>query len=508
MLVDFSLRRYRSISALTLFLLVLLALQFGPSAFTRFFSTQHSLTHPNEALQDTHKVPHDKTPAVTSTSAISGPSHLADDSALLILPDYQQVPEESISCGERYGLRYLRTLGNNHVSYCTPDSASSLTCFRSRTAADGRIDSFCVGGPVSTDDNEKKFKLGCDLRELTGQEVASGVPRLGQLPSYWYGTGPHIVLNKFVKLDAGKASPPSNVDAPRKFTVLVQREEKTTNLWHSLMEIFSLYMSLDVLRMTRDPATGRAYFEDKNIEDTQILILDDHPEGPYYDLWTMFARKPMIRADNLSTFTSLDTENIILPLPGGSNTLWQGDWEVHACEHSELLRTFSQRVRDFYKIDNEPGPGDRSLVLTFIDRKEKRRLIDKGKYIESLKSKYPAIKIDLVDFAEFSFSEQLKIARQTDILVGVHGAGLTHGIFLPPGSTMVEIIPHTLKHKGFRNLAKLLNHHYYSCHTAEQSKGGDWQEDDVSLEEDRFMNLVELAVKSMYNRGLRNEDVT
>ena len=365
-----------------------------------------------------------------------------------------------------------------------------------------------MGGPVSTDENEKKFKLGCELRELIEQEIASGIPRLEQLPSSWYGTGPHIVLNKFVKLDAGKATPPSNVDRPRKFTVHVQREEKTTNLWHSLMEIFLLCMSLDVLRMTRDPATGRTYFVDKNIEDTQILILDNHPEGPYYDLWTMFARKPMIRADNISTLTSLNRENKILPLPGRSNTLWQGDWEVHACEHSELLPTFSQRVRAFYKIENEPGPGERPQVLTFIDHKEKRRLIDKEKYIESLKSKYPAIKIDFVDFAEFPFSEQLKIVRQTDILVGVHGAGLTHGIFLPPDSTMVEIIPHTLKHKGFWNLAKLLNHHYYSCHAAEQSEGGDPQEDDVSLEEDRFMNLVELAVKSMYNRGLQNEDVT
>lgn len=447
---------------------------------------------------------------MSSTSAIPGPSHSAEDDDLLVLPKYKQVPEETTYCAERYGLRYLQNLGNNHINYCTPDSISSLTCFRTQIDANGRVDTFCVGGPANTDINEKTFKLGCELRNLTGLEVASGAPNLEQLPGYWYGTGPQILLKKFVKLDAVKATRSNNVDAPRKFTILIQREGTISNLWHSMMEISALFMSLDVLRMARDPATGKAIFEDQNIESTQVLILDDYPEGPFYDLWTMFARNPIIRSNNISTFTSLDTENIILPLPGGSHPLWQGDWEVHACEQSELLRTFSRRVREFYKVDNEPGPGDRPLVLTFIDRKEKRRLVDKTKYTERLRSKYPAIRIDLVDFADVPFSEQLKIVRRTDILVGVHGAGLTHGIFLPPGSTMVEIIPYKFDHKGFRNLAKLLNHHYYSCHSAEHSmdgRNGNWQADDVYLEEDRFMNLIEVAVKSMYNRGLRNEDV-
>ena len=73
----------------------------------------------------------------------------------------------------------------------------------------------------------------------------------------------------------------------------------------------------------------------------------------------------------------------------------------------------------------------RQLVLTFIDRKEKRLLVNKEEYISNLKSKFPVVKIELVNFAAFSFAEQLRIVRCTDILVGVHGAGLTHGMFLP-----------------------------------------------------------------------------
>lgn len=82
--------------------------------------------------------------------------------------------------------------------------------------------------------------------------------------------------------------------------------------------------------------------------------------------------------------------------------------------------------------------------------------------------------------------------RRTDILVGVHGAGLTHG------------------YKGFRNLAKMLGHNYFSSHGVTHltnSTKGDWQFDDVYIEEDRFIDLMDLSVRSMYHRGLRDTDV-
>jgi protein O-GlcNAc transferase len=55
-----------------------------------------------------------------------------------------------------------------------------------------------------------------------------------------------------------------------------------------------------------------------------------------------------------------------------------------------------------------------------------------------------------------------------------------------------------------------LGHHYFSSHAATHPTNatkGDWQEDDIFIEEDRFMGLLEVAVKSMYNRGLLNDDV-
>jgi protein O-GlcNAc transferase len=172
---------------------------------------------------------------------------------------------------------------------------------------------------------------------------------------------------------------------------------------------------------------------------------------------------------------------------------------------------FTRRILDFHKINEEPLAEDRPLVLTFIDRNEKRLLVNHAECLETLKAKFPKVEIKAVNFATYSFAEQLKIVGNTDILVGVHGAGLTHGMSLPKGSTVVEILPPVVDHKGFRNMAKLLGHHYFSSHGIAprgQTSTGDWHYDDIFLEENRFMELMDVAIKSMYNRGLHNQDVS
>jgi protein O-GlcNAc transferase len=311
-------------------------------------------------------------------------------------------------------------------------------------------------------------------------------------------------------MNGDKERPKKAPAEPRNFSILIKRENSNYNVWHSLMEIFALYMTLDVLRMTPNSATQRTFFSTEDFANSQVVILDNLEDGPFFDLWTLFAKQPPIRLQDVSDATQINLENIIVPLPGGANPFWQGDWEPLSCDRSELLQTFSRRVLDFYMIGDDLGPEDRPLALTFIDRTTKRRLINQGPYIERLRAKYATFDIRVVDLAAMTFSEQLQIIRHTDILAGVHGAGLTHAMFLPPRSTVVEILPLGLKHKGFRNLAKKLDHNYFSSHAIEyhtDGSKGDWQSDDIFIEEERFMELLDVAVKSMYQRGLRNEDV-
>ncbi|OAX78660.1 hypothetical protein ACJ72_07031 [Emergomyces africanus] len=426
--------------------------------------------------------------------------------------DYNLASAQSEFCAERFDIQYLTNLVQTQTSYCDADSKSSMTCFHTQidSNGNGRVDSFCISGPATFDPGQKKFILDCSLRSLSDEELSQGVPNFAQFPQYWYQTGPKQIFNSFVRFDPPEKPPQNLPHGSRTFSILIKREDSRYNLFHSLMEIFSLALTLDVMKMARNQDTSLPFFMPEDFANAQVIILDDLLDGSYFDLWKLFAKQPTIRLKDISASAQINLDNIIVPLPGAANPLWQNHWQPLECEQSELLQTFAKRVLNFYNIRDDTLPGDRPLVLTFIDRKETRRLINQERYIERLKANFPSLDVNLVDMAVLPFSEQIQLVRRSDILAGVHGAGLTHGIFLPPRSTIAEILPPTLKHKGFRNLAGMMGHKYFSSHGTEHQINDtkkSWQADDVFIEEDRFMNLLELAVKSMYNRGLYNEDV-
>lgn len=424
------------------------------------------------------------------------------ENVLSLPPIYQPKPVQSMHCEERFGVQYLQNLSGSATSYCDAASASTLTCFDIVIDPKKRVDAFCVGGPVTIDKVQKKFQLDCETNDANTRLLRT-------LPKYWYRTGPSYILKNNIKFSPGRHISRRRASIePKKYGILVKREASNYNLWHSIMEVLSVHMTLDVLRMSKDPATNEPFFSPDLRENVQIIILDNFLDGPIFDLWSLYASTPPIR---MSEITDKHLDNVIVPLPGGSNPFWQGDWHQMSCQHSELLRVFSQRIFEFYNIEHTSNFNkEEPLAITFIDRRTKRKLINQDQYIERLKSELPHVDINVVDFATLSFKEQLRIVQDTDILIGVHGAGLTHEMFLQPGSTVVEILPPNVDHKGFRNLANQLGHRYFRTHgtkNTSSSEPSNWQEEDVFVEEDRFVELVRVAAASMYHRGSLDLDV-
>ena len=74
----------------------------------------------------------------------------------------------------------------------------------------------------------------------------------------------------------------------------------------------------------------------------------------------------------------------------------------------------------------------------------------------------PDVDAEVVDLARVEPKAQIERMRSARILVGQHGAGLLHMIWMPPGSTIVEIappLPPEVIHI-FERLAACLGHRY------------------------------------------------
>ncbi|KAI1108387.1 hypothetical protein F5Y14DRAFT_91171 [Nemania sp. NC0429] len=558
-------------------------------AFVFVVSTLMLLTMSRQ-LDLHHVLLQDVNPYLRPKPAGSASSPLPEvtEAATPLLAEYYSIPGAGETCS-RFSFTYLEQFRAHAASYCDSSSSARLTCFHRPSGFDGKTDSFCYAQGAVLDPQRGKFHLDCGLRQFSEQEKIDGLLPFDQLPAYWYETGPASIFSLAISVGEGQSlsvndeadhsgeverralpeeSQAAEVNAlatPPK-TVLLLKREGEGNPWHSFMEIFSTYMTFDILRMsTGDSGDMEPLFQHPHdSDDTQVVILDDRADGPYFDLWTLFSRKKPVRMKELVTdrYTIHDPTpvNLIVPLAGSSNPFWKDDDQAAQCTNSPILNVFSHRVLDFYRIEDTPfRPSNRPIIVTFVKRREFRRLQNQNYLFAELGRRNPHISVQMVDFAAIPLSEQLRVARETDVLVGVHGAGLTNLMFMRQGAgALVEIQPQGLDHHGFKNVAGMRSLGYFRAHaqiipledwtegtveasdnSTQRTNRGDevrskhtsephnnkkndriratgakklqrreeWHFQDIEIEEGRFIEVVEAAIKFMYTKGPWSFDV-
>ncbi|XAR65241.1 Protein O-GlcNAc transferase [Bertholletia excelsa] len=97
----------------------------------------------------------------------------------------------------------------------------------------------------------------------------------------------------------------------------------------------------------------------------------------------------------------------------------------HAIHASHILPTFS--------LDTRPK-------LAFLNRSDSRRLLNEGEIRQAAEQ----VGFDVAVFEvkrETPMDELFRLIDSSHAMVGVHGAGLTHELFLRPGAVLVQIVP-------------------------------------------------------------------
>lgn len=106
------------------------------------------------------------------------------------------------------------------------------------------------------------------------------------------------------------------------------------------------------------------------------------------------------------------------------------------------------------------------LQITWIDRDVNRTgyraIKNQDDLIAALGERDDAV-IVKVKLEDLSFHEQMRIIRNTDILLGVHGAGLTFILHLQSHSSVIEVLPAEFAWRFYEGVAKVVGHTYYVC---------------------------------------------
>ena len=94
-------------------------------------------------------------------------------------------------------------------------------------------------------------------------------------------------------------------------------------------------------------------------------------------------------------------------------------------------------VLKYFKIDDAKLCTQKAFVLTFIQRVSYRKVTNREELIKAAESL--GFKVQSVKFETLPFIEQLKIARCTDVLLGLHGAALQWVKFMRPKRALIEM---------------------------------------------------------------------
>lgn len=122
--------------------------------------------------------------------------------------------------------------------------------------------------------------------------------------------------------------------------------------------------------------------------------------------------------------------------------------------HNEpLFNDFKNTILNNFDIEYKKNS---TKNISFILRKGTREITN----IDFVKDKLQSYNINYIYLENHNVKEQLEIIANTDILIGVHGAGLSWCIFMKYGSTLIEMYPGNSNTDNYIRWCKIANIKY------------------------------------------------
>ncbi|XP_014728829.1 PREDICTED: EGF domain-specific O-linked N-acetylglucosamine transferase isoform X2 [Sturnus vulgaris] len=221
------------------------------------------------------------------------------------------------------------------------------------------------------------------------------------------------------------------------------------NMYHHFCDFVNLYITQHI---------NNSFSTDVNI------VMWDTSSYGYGDLfsetWKAFTDYEIIHLKTFDSKRVCFKEAVFSLLPRMRYGLFYNTPLISGCHGTGLFRAFSQHVLHRLNITQE-GPKDGKIRVTILARStDYRKILNQNELVNALKT-VSTLEVKVVDYKykELEFSEQLRITHNSDIFIGIHGAGLTHLLFLPDWAVVFELY-NCEDERCYLDLARLRGIHY------------------------------------------------
>lgn len=308
----------------------------------------------------------------------------------------------------------------------------------------------------------------------------------------WFAELEHFTSRPDKPIQAG------NCDVVIQRPTIFMKLDAGINLYHHFCDFVNLYVTQHM---------NGSFNTDINIVmwDTSSLSYRDF----FSDTWKAFTKHPIIRLKDYAGKRVCFRDAVFSFNPRMIRGLYYNMPLVPSCVGSGLFKAFSEHTlhRLGVKQDNH---SEEEFRITLLARSTKYRKILNQDELVGAMMHVPMFKVKIVDYTwQMPFLEQLKITHNSDIFIGMHGAGLTHALFLPDWAVLFELY-NTEDPACYSDLARLRGVNYITWEHKEEL----FQEDEghhptlgahakftnYAFNVDEFMRLIYKAAGAVQDR--------
>lgn len=285
---------------------------------------------------------------------------------------------------------------------------------------------------------DAQFKMKCNSRNFKNYKFTNGM-----------GAPNH--LNRWLKA-LEDTSTNNSKTIEKKKTIFVLRYEYA-NLYHQMTDFYNAFLVANLLKIPPD--------------DLDVVLMDRNAPSVLDGAWdVLFGDVKKIKHITKPVLY----KEMIWAVIGYNSPM-----NFHSLNSLPFVNEFSHFLKARYKAGSKVLDCAGVSIL-FVWRRNyvahpgnptgsiSRKIKNEKELIEAVQEVFPGHSVAGIQLDEHEINDQVKWASQTDILVGMHGAGMSHIMELPYHAGVLELFPSykAKTNRHFRAMARWRGLHYRS----------------------------------------------